>query len=66
MDDNWKERLKKAKEETPEGSGKHAWFKFQDDKFDCCAWCGVIRRSDDKNKPCPGKVKVSLRGNKNE
>lgn len=57
--DDWRvrhqEALKKAKD------GDHAWFKFKDDPFDSCAKCGVVRRKDDKNHPCPGKVKITLR-----
>jgi hypothetical protein len=26
-----------------------------------CVDCGFLRRADDKNKPCKGKVKVELR-----
>lgn len=60
MDSNdWKSRHKAALEKAKDG--EHAWFKFKDDNFDCCAKCGIIRRKDDKNKPCPGKVKVTLR-----
>lgn len=61
MDSNdWKTRHKEALAKAKDG--EHAWFKFKDDNFDCCAKCGIIRRKDDKNKPCPGKVKIELRG----
>lgn len=58
---DWKKRRDEALAKTPDGTGEHAWFKFKDDNFDCCARCGIIRRKDDKNKPCPGKVKITLR-----
>lgn len=57
--DNWKARHKEAMEKAKDG--EHAWFKFKDDKFNCCAKCGIIQRKDGKNKPCPGVVKVTLR-----
>lgn len=39
--------------------GEHCWFEFRD--MDSCANCGVVRRRDDKNKPCKGIVTVGLR-----
>jgi hypothetical protein len=57
---DWKKAHKKALDNSKEGT--HAWFKFASaDSFDSCAKCGIIRRKDDKNKPCPGIVKVGLR-----
>ena len=34
--------------------GKHRWIK----KFglNCCQYCGIVKRRDGKNKPCPGKM----------
>jgi hypothetical protein len=32
----------------------------------CCRDCGIVRRADDKNKPCRGVVKVGLRANPGE
>jgi hypothetical protein len=42
-------------------AGDHAWFEFVLGTYDSCANCGIIRRSDDVNKPCPGKIRVGLR-----
>lgn len=61
---DWKKRLEIAKKKHPEGSGDHAWFFFKDDKFECCAWCGIVKRKDGKNKPCLGKTKISFRSDK--
>jgi hypothetical protein len=43
--------------------GKHCWFVFSDDRphWESCACCGVVRRNDDKNKPCRGIVTIGLR-----
>lgn len=30
-------------------------------KVTVCLWCGVVRRADGNNKPCPGKVEIRLR-----
>ena len=27
----------------------------------CCKACGIVRRADGKNKPCPGPVRIGLR-----
>lgn len=27
----------------------------------CCKRCGIVRRADDQNKPCPGPVRLGLR-----
>lgn len=59
FESSWKERAREAIKGVQEG--QHAWFKFKLDSFDSCAKCGIVRRRDDKNKPCPGKVKVELR-----
>ena len=40
---------------------KHEWFTPDGFTFECCRKCGIVRRRDDKNKPCPGVVKVTLR-----
>lgn len=41
----------------------HIWrsYSFRSREIVCCEKCGVIRRSDDKNNPCKGKVKIALR-----
>lgn len=59
QESEWREKLKKALETSKEG--EHAWFVFKDDNFDSCAKCGIIRRKDDKNIPCKGKTKITLR-----
>lgn len=42
-----------------EAGGGHDWH----ERFGltCCLKCGVVRRADGKNKPCPGIVRVGLR-----
>ena len=44
-------------------SNGHEWAKweFVSMTLVCCNQCGIVRRPDDKNKPCKGKVKVGLR-----
>lgn len=39
--------------------GVHCWFTY--DNKPSCANCGVVRRYDDKNKPCRGIVTITLR-----
>jgi len=39
--------------------GMHLWAKYRG--YDSCAHCGIVRRRDDKNKPCKGMVRVGLR-----
>lgn len=43
-------------------SNGHRWIApaFMKGKV-CCLDCGILRRLDDKNKPCPGVVSVALR-----
>ena len=40
----------------------HHWIK----RFGlpCCKLCGIVRRADGKNKPCPGPVRGELRSNR--
>lgn len=40
-------------------SNGHHWV----ERFNlvCCRDCGIVRRADDRNKPCRGKVRVELR-----
>lgn len=45
---------------TEESNG-HRWGFYRDMKWESCRVCGWIRRADDKNTPCKGPVKVSLR-----
>ena len=37
----------------------HAWF----ERFGltCCKKCGIVRRADGQNSPCPGSVRIGLR-----
>lgn len=37
----------------------HAWF--QRFGLTCCKLCGIVKRRDGANKPCPGPVRVELR-----
>jgi hypothetical protein len=40
----------------------HKWF--QHPKFKplvTCQHCGIVKRADGENKPCPGSVRVELR-----
>ena len=42
--------------------GGHQWVEANDlVKWPHCAVCGIIRRHDDKNNPCKGAAKLSLR-----
>jgi hypothetical protein len=39
--------------------GEHLWtHRFG---LTCCKRCGIVRRRDRTNKPCPGPVRVGLR-----
>jgi hypothetical protein len=40
-------------------SNGHHWVRWR--QFICCRDCGIIRRADDRNKPCPGIVRVGPR-----
>lgn len=44
-------------------SNGHMWaeWKFASMTMICCNRCGIIRRADDKNKPCKGEIRVALR-----
>lgn len=42
--------------------GVHCWFRFDERPWESCASCGVVRRRDDRNKPCKGIVHITLRG----
>lgn len=41
--------------------GEHEWFKPDFIAYECCKLCGIVKRSDGKNKPCKGRVGISLR-----
>lgn len=40
----------------------HIWA--QQFGLTCCLRCGIVKRADGKNKPCPGIVHVELRDTK--
>lgn len=46
--------------------GEHLWIAWAptvrpDQPMISCRWCGIVRRADGANKPCRGKVRVTLR-----
>lgn len=42
--------------------GDHDWIaRFG---LTCCRACGIVKRRNGENKPCPGKVRVVLRENR--
>jgi hypothetical protein len=47
----------------PSPPGEHDWFEYHSSRLvmTCCRNCGIIKREDGKNKPCPGVVPVGLR-----
>lgn len=40
---------------------QHVWAKEPGWAWEACRVCGVVRRADDRNLPCRGPVKLSLR-----
>ena len=40
-------------------SNGHKWMNWHG--MVCCRDCGFLRREDDQNKPCQGKVGIALR-----
>lgn len=50
--------------EYPNSNG-HEWVKIKSENFlngkHSCRNCGFLRKDDDTNKQCRGKVKVTLR-----
>lgn len=46
---------------TRENEDAHDWFVPEFIGYECCRKCGIVRRADDKNKPCKGVVRVALR-----
>jgi hypothetical protein len=40
-------------------SNGHEWIIFA--SLHCCKTCGIVRRTDDQNKPCKGPVKIAPR-----
>jgi hypothetical protein len=41
--------------------GVHDWFRPAFLEYDCCRKCGIVRRKDDRNGPCRGRIVLSLR-----
>jgi len=39
----------------------HEWIKPDWLMQEACRFCGIVRRGDDKNKPCGGPVRLALR-----
>ncbi len=39
----------------------HRWFTPKFIGYECCRDCGIVRRTDDKNGPCKGRVGVGPR-----
>lgn len=39
--------------------GSHDWHDYKG--LTCCRVCGIVQRRDGQNKPCRGRVKISLR-----
>lgn len=48
--------------EVAERERYHRWFVPKGIGYECCRDCGIVRRADDKNSPCRGKVRVGPRG----
>lgn len=48
---------------SPQATPKHEWVMVEGHAYyGSCSVCGVIRRADDTNKPCPGKApRISVR-----
>lgn len=40
-------------------SNGHHWLRWR--QFVCCRDCGIIKRQDDNNKPCRGKIGIGFR-----
>lgn len=39
----------------------HKWHFPAGIEYECCRDCGIVRRADDRNRPCIGPVRVGLR-----
>lgn len=69
--DGWQQRMSNAlaagecttqREWVKKYPGAHCWFTFDlTREWESCANCGVVRRLDDKNKPCKGVVGIKPR-----
>lgn len=55
--------MKKEPPKVFDRSNGHEWAKWEFTSMTliCCNQCGLVRRPDDKNNPCKGKVKIGLR-----
>lgn len=42
----------------------HNWFHAKRYNMTVCKHCGIVKRRDGENRPCPGKVRVALRENR--
>jgi hypothetical protein len=42
---------------------EHQWTTMPGFDHEFCRKCTIVRRADDKNKPCRGSVRLSLRSN---
>lgn len=57
--------MRKHARDTPEKyrviaeSNGHKWMDWSG--MICCRDCGILRRPDDDNNPCKGKVSIALR-----
>lgn len=40
-------------------SNGHEWINWHG--MQTCLQCGIVRRTDDQNKPCKGRVKIAPR-----
>ena len=49
---------------NPKADEGHDWIKRDDNDFEFCRICNVVKRADGKNKPCKGPVKLTLRNKK--
>lgn len=51
--------MEEGEVEIPSPSNGHHWLRWRN--MICCRDCGIIRRADDQNKPCRGRVYVGPR-----
>lgn len=45
----------------PPNPREHQWSNRVSTEWQSCEVCGIVRRADDKNKPCGGPVSISFR-----
>lgn len=41
--------------------GGHEWFYFGSDGYRSCKKCGIVERADRANRPCRGRVRITVR-----